>query len=144
MSSAMGHSVSSVTVERKETSFARDRHISSTEWEPACRNAVEVALVTGLGGNMESNLENDRNLVSKYEAVFCVFMAVLAYLWRDNPSLVYPQILYLFATLMAFNLTAGVALRLWPAREWISTFFILANCGAITAKIGRASCRERV
>ncbi|MFH1619619.1 MAG: HAMP domain-containing sensor histidine kinase [bacterium] len=81
---------------------------------------------------MESNRDADRMLVSKYETVFCVFMAVLAYLWRDNPNIVYPQILYLFILLMSLNIAAGISLRMWPAREWLSAIFILANCGAIT------------
>ena len=72
-------------------------------------------------------------LSSRYEAGFAVFMAVLAYLGRDNPNLEYPEVLYLFILLMLLNLAAGVALRLKPATPSISAGFILANCGAITA-----------
>lgn len=72
-------------------------------------------------------------LSSRYEAGFCVFMAALAYLGRGNPSLEYPAVLYLFVLLMALNLAAGVALRLRPDAPKISTGFILANCGVITA-----------
>ncbi len=60
-------------------------------------------------------------------------MAVLAYLGRDNPSLIYPQVLYLFVLFMALNLLAGVSLRRRPDSPLISTAFILANCGTITA-----------
>lgn len=70
---------------------------------------------------------------SRYEAGFCIFMAALAFLGRDNPSLDYPSILYLFGLLMILNLSAGIALRRLPDAPMISTGFILANCGTITA-----------
>ncbi len=72
-------------------------------------------------------------VANRYEAGFCIFMAALAFLGRDNPSLDYPQILYLFGLLMVLNLLAGVALRRRPDAPLISTGFILANCGTITA-----------
>jgi len=72
-------------------------------------------------------------LSNRYEAGFCIFMAALAFLGRDNPDLDYPAILYLFGLLMALNLAAGVALRLKPGASRLSTAFILANCGTITA-----------
>lgn len=72
-------------------------------------------------------------LSHRYQAGFCVFMAALAFLGRDNPDLNYPAILYLFGLLMALNLAAGVALRLRPGASRLSTAFILANCGTITA-----------
>jgi signal transduction histidine kinase len=78
-------------------------------------------------------MNKSSSLSNRYEAGFCVFMCVLAYLGRDNPSLEYPQILYLFILLMVLNLAAGMALRLKPDAPLISTGFILANCGAITA-----------
>lgn len=70
---------------------------------------------------------------SRYEAGFCVFMAALAFLGKDNPSLEYPAILHLFGLLMVLNLLAGIALRRRPDAPLISTGFILANCGTITA-----------
>lgn len=72
-------------------------------------------------------------LSSRYEAGFCVFMAALAFLGKDNPSLEYPAILHLFGLLMVLNLLAGIALRRRPDAPLISTGFILANCGTITA-----------
>ncbi|HEX4047804.1 MAG TPA: hypothetical protein VH309_08220, partial [Elusimicrobiota bacterium] len=72
-------------------------------------------------------------LSRRYEAGFCVFMAALAFLGRDNPNLEYPRVLYLFILLMVLNLLAGVSLRRRPDAPLISTGFILANCGVITA-----------
>lgn len=70
---------------------------------------------------------------NRYETGFCIFMAALAFLGRDNPSLDYPTILYLFGLLMILNLAAGIALRRRPDAPMIATGFILANCGTITA-----------
>ncbi len=72
-------------------------------------------------------------LSSRYETGFFIFMAVLAFLGRDNPNLSYPQVLYLFVLLMALNLLAGVSLRLKPGTPSVAAGFILANCGTITA-----------
>ncbi len=72
-------------------------------------------------------------LSGRYEAGFLLFMAVLAFLGRDNPNLDYPQVLYLLVLLMVLNLAAGVALRLKPETPSLAAGFILANCGVITA-----------
>ena len=71
----------------------------------------------------------------RYETIFSVFLAALAFLWRDNPNLEYPQILYLFLALLGLNLAAGMALRLWPRRPGLSAAIALANCGVITAAL---------
>lgn len=73
------------------------------------------------------------SLSNRYQAGFCIFMAALAFLGRDNPDLDYPQVLYLFILLMILNLAAGVAIRRKPDTPSLSTGFILANCGTITA-----------
>jgi signal transduction histidine kinase len=78
-------------------------------------------------------MSSSETLSSRYEAGFCVFMAALAFLGKDNPDLEYPAILHLFGVLMALNLLAGIALRRRPDAPLISTGFILANCGTITA-----------
>ncbi len=72
-------------------------------------------------------------LAHKYEAVFCIFLAVIVYLGRSNEELVYPAILYLFLALLSLNFLAVTALRLWPSLEWASASIIMANCGVITA-----------
>lgn len=75
----------------------------------------------------------NNTLSNRYEAAFCVFMAALAFLGRDNPGLEYPTILYLFGLLMILNLSAGIALRRVPDAPMIAAGFILANCGVISA-----------
>jgi len=74
----------------------------------------------------------------RYEAVFCIFLVALAFLWRDNPHLVYPDVLYLFVCLLGLNLASSVALRLWPARQWASAALIMANCAVITAVLAKS------
>lgn len=68
----------------------------------------------------------------RYETVFSIFLVLLAFLWKDNPSLVYPQILYLFSGLLLLNLGAGMSLRRWPARRALAAGIILLNCAVIT------------
>src|SRR5262245_3184465 len=69
----------------------------------------------------------------KYEVIFCIFLFALAFLYRDNNYLVYPQILYLLFALLSLNLSASLALRRWGPRATLSVLFILANCGILTA-----------
>ncbi len=75
----------------------------------------------------------EEKIATQYETVFCIFMAALAFLWRDNPAIVFPQILTFFLMLFALNLGAGLSLRRWPQRHWIPALFIMANCAVITA-----------
>ncbi len=69
----------------------------------------------------------------KYELVFCIFLVMLAFLYRDNAHLVYPHILYLFIALLSINLAANFALKKWGGAPWLSALFILANCATISA-----------
>lgn len=78
----------------------------------------------------------------QYEAVFCIFLAVLAYLWRENSRLVYPQILALTGLLLGLNLSASMALKHWPARQWVSALIICANNATITAILAYSGGRE--
>ena len=81
---------------------------------------------------MNSIQESERAIAYKYEAVFCIFLAIMAYLGRENANLVYPTVLYFFLLLLSLNFSAILALRLRPAQEWLSALIILANCGVIT------------
>ena len=48
---------------------------------------------------------------SRYEIVFSVFLLMLAFLFRDLPSIVYPDILFVFLVFLAFNLLYNRFLR---------------------------------
>src|SRR5688572_14830181 len=71
----------------------------------------------------------------RYEVVFCIFLVALAFLYRDNHHLVYPQILYLLVVLLSLNLLAEFVLRRWPSRDGVSAFITLGNCAVITAAL---------
>lgn len=69
----------------------------------------------------------------KYGVIFCIFLVALSILYRDNATLVYPQIIYLLASLLIFNVGASVVLRMKSVGTWIATAIVLLNCAIITA-----------
>jgi|GEM_PF-3641682 len=69
----------------------------------------------------------------RYESVFVVCLILLAFLFRDNPYLVFPQIYYLLIVLLGLNIAAGAALRSKRFGRGLSAAAILANCGTISA-----------
>ncbi len=73
------------------------------------------------------------NIAHSFESIFCFFIILLAFLFRDNPYLVYPEILYLLTALAVLNLTAGIVLRFPRFGRGLATLIILANCGIIAA-----------
>lgn len=74
----------------------------------------------------------------RYETALCVALASLAYLFRDNPFLVYPEILYLLLLILGLNLAAGLSLRRWPFLPSLSALFILGNCAAVAAIVSHS------
>lgn len=74
----------------------------------------------------------------RYETALCVALASLAYLFRDNHFLVYPEILYMLLAVLGFNLAAGFSLRRWPAVPSLSALFILGNCAAVAAIVAHS------
>ncbi len=69
----------------------------------------------------------------QYQSVFCIFMVVLSFLYRDNAQLVYPNVFYLFIALLASNLLSGIALKKNPDSATLATVTVLINCAVITA-----------
>ncbi|MBI4386187.1 MAG: hypothetical protein HY551_02280 [Elusimicrobia bacterium] len=66
-------------------------------------------------------------LRARHEIVFCVFLLVLAFLFRDNPAIVYPRILHVFAGLLAFNFIFNRFLRQPQASAYLSSGAIFVN-----------------
>ncbi|MCX5786153.1 MAG: HAMP domain-containing sensor histidine kinase [Elusimicrobia bacterium] len=70
---------------------------------------------------------------NSYEMVFSVFMIAIAYLFRSNPQIEYPEILYLFLLLLASNFIFN---RLLRARSkvnlWLLDLILLSNFWIIT------------
>lgn len=77
--------------------------------------------------------EPNRQVGNKFEVIFSIFLIVLAFLYRDNARLIYPQVLQWLALFLVLNLAVGLFLRYWPNREWVASLFTMANCGVITA-----------
>ncbi|MBI5201551.1 MAG: HAMP domain-containing histidine kinase [Elusimicrobia bacterium] len=77
-----------------------------------------------------------------YESVFCIFLAALAFLGREQACWAFPQVLYLLIALLSLNLAAGYAMRRRPG-AWVSAAAAMGNCALITAILhcsgGRAS-----
>lgn len=82
---------------------------------------------------MRSRIARDIPFIQKYDALFSIFLVVSAFLWRDNPDLVYPQILYLFLILMVLNLLGSSLLRRGSGLDALSVAVVLGNCAVITA-----------
>lgn len=71
---------------------------------------------------------------SSYETVFSVFMVALAWLYRGNPLIVYPAILYCFLVLLGSNLIFNHLLRRRAAvNTWLVDLILLVNFWTITA-----------
>ena len=75
-------------------------------------------------------------IYQQYQSVFCIFMVVLSFLYRDNTQLVYPNVFYLFIALLASNLFGGIALKKRPDSAVLATLTVLVNCAVITAILG--------
>lgn len=75
----------------------------------------------------------DPESASRYERMFCLFMAVVAYLWRDNPGQADPGLLALLSALLGLNLLAGTAIRRWPGRRALLPGLIAANIAVIAS-----------
>lgn len=70
---------------------------------------------------------------NSYEVVFSVFMIALAYLYRENPAIVYPRILYFFLLLLGSNFLFGWLLRRRDSVNlWLLDLILLANFWTIT------------
>ncbi|OGS12818.1 MAG: hypothetical protein A2234_05945 [Elusimicrobia bacterium RIFOXYA2_FULL_58_8] len=71
---------------------------------------------------------------SNYEVLFSVFMVALAYFYRQNPLISYPEVLYLFMSLLAANFAFN---RFFSERNrvslWLVDAMLLANIAIISA-----------
>lgn len=70
---------------------------------------------------------------SSYEVVFSVFMIALAWFYRGNPLIVYPQVLYCFLLLLVSNFIFSFTLRRRAAVNlWLIDAILLVNFWTIT------------
>lgn len=77
--------------------------------------------------------ERAGSILVRYEAALWSVLGALAYLARNNTRLVYPDVLWLFALLLAVSLGAAWAVRRWPQKDWphaactVASFAVIAG-----------------
>ncbi|MDA8130347.1 MAG: HAMP domain-containing sensor histidine kinase [Elusimicrobia bacterium] len=70
---------------------------------------------------------------NSYEVVFSIFMIALAWFYRENPLIVYPQVLYCFLALLGSNFVFNYLLRRRTAVNlWLIDLILLLNLWTIT------------
>ena len=76
---------------------------------------------------------------SGYEVLFSVFMVALAYFYRQNPLISYPEVLYLFMSLLAANFVFN---RIFVERNivsiWLVDAMLLSNVLIITCILAKS------
>src|SRR5580658_3585765 len=71
-------------------------------------------------------------VIRNQEAIFAIFMGVIAFLIRENPDLQYPVVCYSFVTFFIFNLAYRSILKRY-SKEWVVPFISIGvNCLIIT------------
>ena len=76
---------------------------------------------------------------SNYEVIFSVFMVALAYFYRYNPLISYPEALYLFMSLLAANFAFNrIFLESRNVSLWLVDVMLASNIGIITAILAKS------
>lgn len=93
---------------------------------------------------MESRNVSDSLGGQRYQSMFCIFLLALVFLYRENSQIIYPQIMFLLALLLAFNLGAGWVLGRWGHRQIAAVNVVIGNCAIITAILAHSGGSESV
>ena len=72
-----------------------------------------------------------RRRTASIEAALWIVMGVLAFLSKDNPNLVYPQVLYLMLGLLGSTFGTSLAVRRWPDRRTLHAATLLGGFASI-------------
>ncbi len=73
-----------------------------------------------------------RNRMLRVEAALWIVLGTLAFLAKDNPRLVYPNVLYLFVSLLVSSLSTSLAIRTVPGKTWVHALTLLAGLASIS------------
>lgn len=73
---------------------------------------------------------------ANHEAVFCIFLLLLAFFFRNHPAIVYPQLLYVLGAFLAFNFLFNRFLKQTRASQKIAYAAVLVNGILITSATG--------
>jgi signal transduction histidine kinase len=68
-----------------------------------------------------------------HQAIFIVFMLMIALIFRQNPYLVYPHIIYLFIAFLLSNLATNYILTRYKVYYAVVDLMVVTNCIIITA-----------
>ncbi len=77
------------------------------------------------------NAQPRRGRAASFEAALWIVMVGLAFLAKDDPRLIYPQVLYFFSALLASTLAASLSVRLAPDRTWLHALALLSGLASI-------------
>lgn len=77
-----------------------------------------------------------------YETAFCAFLAGLAYLYRDNPVLIYPQVFWTLLALLVFNLVIYRFLCKRGPQPRFAPASILTNAAIVTVLLHYSGGKE--
>jgi signal transduction histidine kinase len=83
------------------------------------------------GHSKEEPMSSIRGRAVRVEAALWIVLGTLAFLAKGNPRLVYPNVLYLFLSLLASSLSTSLAIRSAPDRPWIHALTLLAGFASI-------------
>jgi signal transduction histidine kinase len=75
---------------------------------------------------------DSRNRMMRVEAALWTVLGTLAFLAKDNPRLVYPNVLYLFVSLLVSSLSTSLAIRTVPGKPWVHALTLLAGLASIS------------
>jgi signal transduction histidine kinase len=82
---------------------------------------------------MEPGSDLPLNIRANHETVFCIFLVLLAFLFRNHPAIVYPQLLYVLSAFLAFNFLFNRFLRQPDASPLIAYLAVFVNGILITS-----------
>jgi signal transduction histidine kinase len=74
--------------------------------------------------------QDRRTRAARFEAALWIVMGGLAFLAKDDPRLVYPEVLYLFVAMLLSNLGTSLSIRLAPSKGWLHALGLLTGFAA--------------
>jgi signal transduction histidine kinase len=75
--------------------------------------------------------QDRRRRTTRLEVALWTLLGVLAFLAKDDPRLVYPDVLYLFVAMLLSNLGTSLSIRLAPNKTWIHAATLIAGFASI-------------
>lgn len=77
-------------------------------------------------------MSDGKNRMMRVESALWIVLGTLAFLAKDNPHLVYPNVLYLFLSLLVSSLSTSLAIRTVPQKTWVHALTLLVGLASIS------------